>query len=351
MRKLLGPSALLLVAAMTLAACGNSTKTAAAGASASSGPVTLTLGYFPNLTHATALVGLQKGIFAQTLGSNVTLKTATFNAGPAAVEALFSGAIDASYVGPNPAINAYKQSKGTAIKIISGATSGGAALVVKPSINSAADLKGKKIATPQLGNTQDVALRYYLKQHNLTADQQGGGDVSILPQDNSQTLQTFKAGNIDGAWVPEPYATRLVQEDGGKILVNEKDLWSGGKFPTTLLVVRTAFLNAHPDVVKKLLEAQVKANDYVNKNSADAQRLANQALATATGKPLGASVLSAAWQNLTFTDDPLASAFNTAASHAEAVGLLAGVDLTGIFDLTPLNDALKSAGESTVKSS
>jgi NitT/TauT family transport system substrate-binding protein len=142
-----------------------------------------------------------------------------------------------------------------------------------------------------------------------------------------------------------------VQEDGGKILVNEKDLWSGGKFPTTLLVVRTAFLNAHPDVVKKLLEAQVKANDYVNKNSADAQRLANQALATATGKPLGASVLSAAWQNLTFTDDPLASAFNTAASHAEAVGLLAGVDLTGIFDLTPLNDALKSAGESTVKSS
>ena len=178
-------------------------------------PVTLRLGYFPNVTHATALVGVNKGIFQDKLGSNVTLETQTFNAGGDAANALLSNAIDMTFIGPNPSINAYVKSKGEYV-IISGAASGGAYLVVKPEIGSVADLKGKKLATPQLGNTQDVALRAWLSSNGLKTDTAGGGDVSIVPQDNAATLLTFINGDIQGAWLPEPWASRLVQEGGGE---------------------------------------------------------------------------------------------------------------------------------------
>src|SRR6187455_1874179 len=171
------------VAGILFAACG-------ASASPTTTPVTLRLGYFPNVTHATAIVGVANGNFAQALGSAATLEPHTFNAGPEATEALFSNAIDATFIGPNPAINAFIKSSGAAIRIVSGATSGGAFLVVKDGINSAADLRGKKIASPQLGNTQDVALRSWLAGQGLATDAQGGGDVSVVPQANSQTLQT-----------------------------------------------------------------------------------------------------------------------------------------------------------------
>ena len=230
-------------------------------------PVELRLGYFPNLTHATALAGIKKGIFEDALPDNVTLTTMPFNAGPEAVEAIFSGGLDATFIGPNPAINAFSKSKGEAIRIISGATSGGAYLVVKPEITSAAQLKGKKLATPQLGNTQDVALRAWLKEQGLSTDAQGGGDVSILPQANSQTLDTFKSGDIDGAWVPEPWATRLVQEGGGKVLVDERDLWPNGQYVTTHLIVTPTFLKDHPDVVKALL-AGVRRGDRLRQRAA-----------------------------------------------------------------------------------
>ena len=249
---------------LLFAACGGG------GGSKENGPVALRLGYFPNLTHAAALVGVANGIFAKDLGKNVTLKTSTFNAGP---EALFSGALDATYVGPNPAINAYQKSNGQAVRIIAGATSGGAALVVRPTISSAADLKGKKIASPQLGNTQDVALRSWLKKQGLNTTPEGGGDVQVLPQENSQTLDTFKSGQIDGAWVPEPWATRLVLEGKGKVLVDESTLWPGGRFLTTTLIVRTAFLNQHPDVVRNLLKGHVDATKFVNQNPALAQQI------------------------------------------------------------------------------
>jgi NitT/TauT family transport system substrate-binding protein len=351
MGKLLGPASLVLAASLTLAACGSSKKSSSSATTApkDTGPVTLNLGYFPNVTHATAIAGVEKGIFAKNLGTDVTLKTATFNAGPAAVEALFSSAIDATYVGPNPAINAWSKSNGSAIKIISGATSGGAALVVKPTINRAADLKGKKIATPQLGNTQDVALRAWLKDKGLKTDASGGGDVNIVNQENAQTLDTFKAGSIDGAWVPEPWVSRLVQDGGGKVLVDEKELWPDGRFVTTLLVVRTAFLDQHPDVVKRLLQGQVEANDYVNKNGTAAQAVVNEGILRVTGKKLSDAVVAEAWKNLTFTNDPIASSLKTSAQHAQDAGLLKPVNLTGIFDLTALNQVLTAAKEATVK--
>jgi NitT/TauT family transport system substrate-binding protein len=337
------------------AACGgggsdkkaSSEGTTAAGA-ASSGPVTLRLGYFPNLTHATALVGVANNIFQKDLGSNVTLKTQTFNAGPAAVEALFGNQLDITYIGPNPAINAFQKSNGEAVRLIAGATSGGAALVVKPTINGPADLKGKKLASPQLGNTQDVALRSWLKSKGLNTTPQGGGDVSIVPQENSQTLDTFKAGQIDGGWVPEPWATRLVIDGKGKVLVDEKTLWEGGKFLTTNVIVRTAFLKDHPDVVENFLKGHIEATDFVTQNPDQAQQIANAQIAALTGKPLAAPVITEAWKNLQFTWDPLTGTLNKEASDAQAVGLLQKIDLKGLVNVGPLNTALKAEGKPAV---
>ncbi len=278
----------------------------------------------------------------------MTLKTATFNAGPAATEAIFSDAIDATYIGPNPAINAWSKSKGQAIKIVAGSASGGVYLIVKPTINSAADLKGKKIATPQLGNTQDVALRFWLKDQGLKTDTKGGGDVSIVPQDNSQTLQTFATGDIDGAWVPEPFASRLIQESGGKILVTEADLWPNKQFVITHLIVRQQFLKEHPDLVKKLIEAHVESNAYIQSDPAGAKEAINAELKDLSGKPLKTEVLDSAFKNITFTNDPIASSLVTSAEHAQQVGLLDPVDLNGIYDLTILNEVLAAKGQQAV---
>jgi NitT/TauT family transport system substrate-binding protein len=309
---------------------------------------TLKLGYFPNITHATAIVGVESGIFAKDLGPGVTFTVSSFNAGPAASEALLNGAIDATFIGPNPAINAFAKSQGAAIRIIAGATSGGAYLVVKPEITSAADLRGKKLASPQLGNTQDVALRTWLADNGLVTDKNGGGDVSILPQDNAQTLDTFKSGQIDGAWVPEPWATRLVQEGGGKVLVDEKTLWPGGQYVTTHLIVRTDYLQAHPDIIRALLVGELEANALVNGDPVRAQALVNQGIKKITSKTIADKVITAAWPNLTFTVDPIASSLKGSADHATKVGLLDPVDLTGIYDLTLLNELLRAAGKPPV---
>jgi len=345
--------ALGLLAAVFLAGCGSdSDKDSKAGAvDKPAEKVTLRLGYFPNITHAPALVGVEKGIFAEKLGSNVTLETSAFNAGPAAVEAIFNGAIDATYIGPNPAINAFAKSNGEAIRIISGATSGGAYLVVNPSITSPAGLKGKKIASPQLGNTQDVALRSWLKANKLASDAQGGGDVSIVPQENGQALEAFKTGTIHGAWVPEPWASRMVQEGKGKVLVDEKTLWPGGQYVSTHVIVRTAFLNEHPDVVKKFLEGHVAAVDFANANAAEAKSLVNQGLTKLTGKGIAPALIDSAWPNMTFTYDPIATSLRKGAEDAKAVGLLdAKTKLDGIYDLAPLNEVLRAAGKPEVKS-
>ncbi|MEO5841857.1 MAG: ABC transporter substrate-binding protein [Acidimicrobiales bacterium] len=344
---------ILGAAALLAAGCGDDSgspaATAANGAAATETATTVRLGYFPNVTHATAIVGAEKGIFAEKLGAN-KLETKTFNAGPDVVTAILAGALDASYIGPNPAINAFAVSNGEAIRIISGATSGGALLVVKPDINSVADLKGKKIATPQLGNTQDVALRYWLKQQGFKTDAQGGGDVSVVPQENAQTLETFKSGAIQGAWVPEPWGTRLVQEAGGKVLIDEKTLWPNGQFVTTHLIVATKFLKDHPDAVKRLIEGQVAANDYIARNPDDAKKVVNEGIVKYTGKGIAPVVIDAAWKNLTFTNDPVTSSLIASAQHAEDVGLLKPTKLDGIYDLTILNAVLKTANLPEVKS-
>ncbi|MFG3711386.1 ABC transporter substrate-binding protein [Micromonospora sp. NPDC047730] len=346
LRRLVSLATLAVVGTATLgtaAACGDDSKSAGGG----SGPVTLRLGYFPNITHAPAVVGVEKGIFAEKLGTGVTLETKTFNAGPAAIEAIFSGALDATYIGPNPTVNAFSKSKGEAVRVVSGAASGGVALVVKPEITSVEQLRGKKIATPQLGNTQDVAIRHWLKEKGLTTTKEGGGDVKIIPQENAQTVETFGSGAIDGAWVPEPFVSRLVNA-GGKVLVDERDLWPDGKFVITNLIVSTKFLKAHPDVVKKLVEGQVAANEFVNGKPDEAQQAISDHIGKISGKPLDLKLIKQAWPTLEFTNDPIASSLKTGLDHAVAVGLTQPVSLDGLYDLTYLNEVLKGQGKAEV---
>ena len=330
--------------ALVLLACGGASVPSGAG-----GHLTLRLGYLPNLTHAPALAGVRRGFFADKLGVGVTLRPVTFNAGPDTVEALLSGSIDAAYLGPNPALNAHARSHGRAVRIVSGATSGGASLVVRPGIEAVTDMKGKVLATPQLGNTQDVALRSWLASRGLRADLQGGGDVSIQPQDNAQTLQAFRIGKIDGAWVPEPWATRMVIEGGGRLFLDERDLWPNGRFVTTLLMVRADFLQQHRDVVEDLLEGQVATDEYLHQQPGGAQRLVNDALADISGKRLPDQVVGSAWDRLEFTEDPIATSLRDSAERAEKLGLLPRVDLRGIYDLSLLNAVLTRHGQPAVR--
>lgn len=344
------PAAFAIFAAV---ACGGddddgtvvSTTTTMASPTARTEAVTLRLGYFANVTHAPALVGVKDGTFKEQLGELVNLQTKTFNAGPAVIEALFANEIDISYIGPNPAINGYVQSNGEALRIIGGSTSAGALLVVRPDagITSAKDFANKKVATPQLGNTQDVALRAWLQENSLKAKEQGG-NVTVLPTENATTLTLFQKGDIDAAWVPEPWATRLVQQAGGKVFLDEKSLWPNGQFVTTHIIVRTEFLKKYPDVVEKFLAANVKVIQGINADPEKAKNTTNEAIKEITQASLPKDVIDASWKNLEFTWDPIASSLKTSADNAYALGFLGlkKPDLSKIYDLTILNKVLKS---------
>jgi NitT/TauT family transport system substrate-binding protein len=334
-------------ALLLAAGCSSSSSSSAANSgSATSGgdsPVTVSLGFLTNITHASALVGLKEGFFAKALGSAGTLKATAFSTGTEETTALLAGQLDAAYVGPNPAINAWQKSGGSAIKIISGAATGGASVVVTKGITAAAQLKGKTLATPSLGNTQDVALRAWLKQNGLTTTSTGGGDAFIKPTTpNSAAVLEFKSGQIAGGSEPAPYDVEMVK-DGGTVLFTETGV-------TTLLVVAQSFLSAHPAIVADLVKAQIQANDFIKSSPAAAQTDANAELASYTGKPLKASIVAAAFKEITFTNDPDAASLTSDASQAESLGLLKPVNLNGIFDLNPLNTALAAAGESQVSS-
>jgi len=341
-------ASLLILGASFVAACGPDSQSQSTDSTPAEEAVTLRLGYFPNVTHAPALVGIHDGIFADSLGSSVTLETSPFNAGPEAIEALFAGAIDATFIGPNPAINAFAKSGGKAIRIVAGTTSGGAFFIVAPEITAIGNLRDKTIATPQLGGTQDVALRSWLLAKGLATDTAQGGDVSVAPQANADTLNAFKQGQIAGAWVPEPWATRLIQEGGGKVFVDERDLWPGGEYVTTHLIVATKFLEKHPAAVRKLIEGLIASMDALAADPVAGQKSANTLIGEVTGKPLSDAVIAAAWKNLKFTVDPVASSLQKSADDAVAVGLLEPVELKGIYDLSILNKVLVQLGREEV---
>ncbi|AXJ08402.1 ABC transporter substrate-binding protein [Arthrobacter sp. PM3] len=300
----------------------------------------LKLGYFGNITHGPALVGVNQGFIAKELGQT-KLTTQVFNAGPAAIEALNAGAIDATYIGPNPAINSFVKSKGESISIIAGAASGGAQLVVKPGINSAADLKGKTLASPQLGGTQDVALRAWLGKQGFKTSTDGGGDVAINPTENAQTLKLFQDGKLDGAWLPEPWASRLVLQAGAKVLVDEKDLWDKGEFITTVLIVNKKFAAEHPATVQALLKGHVESVDWLNAAApAEKATVLNAGLKAAAGSALAADVIDRSLKNIVFTVDPLAGTYKKLLQDGVDAGTTKQADLTGLFDLTALNTVL-----------
>jgi NitT/TauT family transport system substrate-binding protein len=339
--------------AVASAVSANSTDASAsaqAAAPAGNPAAELKLGYFGNVTHAPALVGISQGYIAKELG-DTKLSTQVFNAGPAAIEALNAGAIDATYIGPNPAINSFVKSGGESVNIIAGAAAGGAQLVVKPEINSAADLKGKTLASPQLGGTQDVALRAWLTTQGYKTNVDGSGDVAINPTENAQTLKLFQDGKLDGAWLPEPWASRLVLTAGAKVLVDEKDLWDGslsgkaGEFPTTILIVNKKFAADHPDTVKALLKGHVKSVEWLNSASADEKaKVINAALKDAAGAELKPDVIDRSLKNIVFTVDPLAGTYPKLLKDGVEAGTTKQADINGIFDLTALNEV---AGEKT----
>ena len=272
------------------------------------------------------------------------LELVTFSSGPEAVEALFSGSVDATFIGPNPAISGYQKSEGDALRIVAGTTSGGASLVVRDGIDSVADLEGTTLATPSLGNTQDVALRSWLSDQGFNTDTSAGGDVSIRPQENADTLTAFIDGQIDGAWVPEPWATRLVLEGKGKVLIDESELWPDGDFVTTHLVVGREYLAKFPTNIERLIDGLITALDWIATNDSEAMAAANAGIKEITSKELNPETIKRAWSNLSFTYDPIANSLEKCKDNAVAVGLLDPVDLDGIYELSPLNSVLKKRG-------
>lgn len=306
-------------------------------------PATIRVGYFPNITHSQALIGIANGAFQQSFGARARIDPKIFNAGPSEIEALFAGEIDLGYIGPNPAINGYVKSKGEALRIIAGATSAGAELVVRTdaNISSAADLAGKRIATPELGNTQDVAARYYISANGLKLREKGG-NVTILPAKNADILTLFLKKEIDAAWVPEPWGARLVREAGGRVLVDERSLWPEGKFVTAHLIVSTRFLKSNPDLVKQWLAVHVDVTQWIRANPVAAKKIANKELERLTGKGLAAEVLDDAWQRMEVTYDPISASLLKSADNAFTLGFLGKdkPDLGEIYDLKLLNEVL-----------
>ncbi|MGE3284564.1 MAG: ABC transporter substrate-binding protein [Pseudonocardia sp.] len=342
-------AALALVSTLALGACSRADEGPSAVPAGDAGATApeLRLGYFPNVTHAPAIVAVEDGLYAKELGAT-TLTTQNFNAGGEAVNALLGGSLDATFIGSGPAINAFAKSNGEAVRLIAGAVGEGAQLVVKPEITSPEQLKGRTIATPQKGNTQDIALKKWLPENGLAAGE-GPDAVTIANLDNPRTFDAFRSGDVDGGWLPEPWSSRLVLDAGATVLVDEKTLWPDGKFPTTVVIVRTEFLKQYPGTVTALLRAHLAAIDEINSDPARAKTLVNQGLKKLTGNELPGPVIDRAFSNISIGPDPIASTFPQLAQDSVTAGITKEpTNLAGFADLTLLNAELTAAGKPPV---
>jgi len=304
----------------------------------------LRIGYFPNINHAQAVIGIGNEDFQKVLGNNIEIKPLVFNAGPSAIEALFAKQVDVTYVGPNPAINGYVVSGGEDIRIISGASSGGAVFIIRADsgIESAKDFANKKFASPQLGNTQDVALRNYLIENGYKTTE-NGGNVTVLPAKNPDILTLFLKKEIDGAWVPEPWGERLIKEANGKLFLDERDLWPDGKFVTGLIVARSEYLKQNPDVIEKFLKAHIEETQWINNNKEEAVKAFNTELKKLTGQTIPEDTLKESLIRLELTYDPIQQSLYKSANDAFDIGFLGKTkpDLSNIFDLNIQNKILE----------
>ncbi len=346
-----------------LAACGqgsaadsnapgaNGSAASSAPAPKTSSPTKVTIGYFPNVTHAPALVAAAHDAFRSAMPPGVSIDYKTFNAGPALIEALFGKAVDLGYVGPSPAVNGYVQSKGQALRIIAGAMSGGALFVVRPAANikDAKDLSGKKIGSPQRGNTQDISLRFYLKNNGLKPRDEGGS-VDVVPTANPDIVNLFKQGQIDGAWVPEPWASTIVQQAGGQVFLDERKLWPDGKFVTTNVVATTQLLRDRPDILAGFLKAHVEAVTFIVNHAAEARQTVGEQITRITTQALPAEIIESSFANQDVTYDPLVKTVIAQADSAYSLGFLGDSkpDLSNLFELGPLNAVLAAAGKAAV---
>jgi NitT/TauT family transport system substrate-binding protein len=320
--------------------------------SANAGENVIRLGYFPNITHSQAIIGMVNGAFRNKLGDKINIDVKLFNAGPSVIEAIFADSLDMAYIGPNPAINGYIKSKGEALRIIAGATSGGAALIVRngSGINKIEDFHGKKIASPQLGNTQDIALRGWLRSNGFKLIEKGG-DVQVLPAQNPDQLTLFLKQEIDAAWAVEPWASRLISEGNGKLFLDERTLWPNQEFVSANIIVTNKFLQEHADLVRKFLEAHVEMTVWINKNIPEAKTIINDELKRITGKALPQAVIDSSFARLKVTYDPIKSSLFTSAERAYDEGFLGKEkpDLSGIYDLKLLNEVLRQKGLKSIK--
>lgn len=335
---------LLVVVAAAGQACGHRTRDPGA-------PIEIRAGHFPNITHAQALVGRAQGRFESALNGQATVSWRVFNAGPSAIEALFAGEIDLTYIGPNPAITGYVRSQGAALRVVSGACSGGAALVVRSDagIDSPAAFAGKSLATPQLGNTQDVAARHWLTRQGLDWLERGG-TVRVLPLANPDQLTLFLKKELDAAWTVEPWVSRLEQEAGGQVFLEESSLWPEGRYVTTHLIVATTFLKEHPDLVRAWLTEHVALTAWIHGHQEEALGLLNQEIRRDTGAALPEAILASSFRRLEITDDPLRQTLLTSADRAFGLGFLgkSKPDLSGLHDLRLLNEVRAAAGQPPV---
>lgn len=330
----LSACALFLVCSFVLTSCSTSS-------SASTQPVKkLRIGYLASLTHAPAIIGIEANYFADAL-DNIKIETKAFNSGVEVIESIFSGALDVAFIGPNPALNGFIRSKGKAVVVIANATNGGAALITKPEIQTIDDLRGKTLATPSLGNTQDIALRAWLRSQNLSSSRTGSGDVEISPRENADTLTAFRNGDIDGAWVPEPWATRLVLEGNGHVFLDERSLWPSGEFATTLVIAKPDFAQRHPETIQAFLNGLKNSIDFAMANPSEAQKLVNAGIYAVTTKKISEKVLTEAWKSLSFSIDTNQSVIETTRDHAVRENFLPNSSLDGFIDNQFLESARK----------
>jgi len=308
------------------------------------------VGHFPNVTHAQGVIGHAlarqgRGFFEKSLGPNVEVQWFVYNAGPSAMEGIFARTLDLSYVGPNPAINAHLRSGGEEIRIIAGACSGGAALVVQPDgrIKSDGDFKGRRIGTPQLGNTQDVAARAWLQSKGLKV-QLTGGDALVIPTANPDQLPLFQKGNLDAVWTVEPWVSRLVVEGRGRIYFEEGSLWqaTGGRYVTTHLVASARFLREQPSLAKSWIAAHVELTRWIREHADEAKKLFSDELKAETGRTLPPGILERAWAGFELTYDPVRASLFKSADDAYRIGFWKKPpDLSRIYDLKLLNETLR----------
>lgn len=290
--------------------------------------------YFPNISHAVPIVGIENGFFSNQIGNNTVIEPLLFDSGPQVIESIFAGSVDIAYVGPGPAINGFLKSEQHNVKILSGAASGGVSFIVHPDskIKSVADFEGKRIAAPQIGNTQDISLRTYLSDNGLKPAEKGGS-VVVLNTGSSDIYILFAKGDIDAAWVPEPTATILVQQLGGTRLFNEKELWPEDKFASVVLIAREEYVNEHPEIIRKWLEAHQQTVTWINSNKEETRTIFIDFMKDEMGKSLPDELIDESLSNLEITSDPIVSSINTIAKRADSLGYLGrhGYDLDGLF--------------------